>query len=301
MSHSPAAVGLEPAVRRCQTERSRVLENPEREATPVRLRERLVEVAEMARRLAALAGETLLASLRARDLEVQFKGADFANPVSAVDKAIEDALRDILAQRFPDHAVIGEERGATPSAASGFTWALDPIDGTTNFVRRYPLFSSSIGVLYDGVPVAGAVWCSTTPLCRPGVYHVLDGKVFLDDEPADVWSRGSKRRLVGDVGPPRRRDSYDRRVSGSAAIECALVAARVLDAARFRRLWIWDVAGGLALVRAAGIPAWTQGRGRAWVPFDRFEPPARPRSGREPTLADWHRPLLLGPLDAAGA
>ena len=141
-----------------------------------------------------------------------------------------------------------------------------------------------------------------TPLCRPGVYHVRDGRVFLDDEHAEAWNRGSKRPLVGDVGPARRRArSYDRRASGSAAVECVYVAAGVLDAARFRKLWVWDVAGGLALVRAAGIPVWTQERGRGWIPFDRFEPPARPRSGREPTLADWHRPLLLGPLDAAGA
>lgn len=271
------------------------------ESRPGRLRDRLIEVAQVARELAELGGKTLMASLRARDLELQFKGADFADPVSAVDKAIEDQIRAVLAHRFPDHAVIGEERGGAPISSSGFVWALDPIDGTTNFVRRYPLFASSVGVLYDGVPVAGAVWCSSTPLCRPGTYHIRDGTVMLDEEPAEAWSRGSERRLVGDVGPPRRRAApYDRRASGSAAVECVLVAARVLDAARFRKLWIWDVAGGLALARAANVPVWTQKSKGGWVPFERFEPPARPRSGREPTLADWHRPLLLGPLDAAG-
>ena len=102
------------------------------------------------------------------------------------------------------------------------------------------------------------------------------------------------------TSPPRRRvRPYDRRASGSAAVECVLVAAGVLDAARFRKLWVWDVAGGLALVRAAGVPIWTQIR-RRWVPFTRFEAPARRGAGRAPTLADWHRPLLLGPLDAAG-
>jgi myo-inositol-1(or 4)-monophosphatase len=219
-----------------------------------------------------------------------------------VDRRIEDDIRAEIARRFPSHGIVGEERDGAPSSAQGFVWALDPIDGTTNFVRRYPLFASSIGVLYDGVPVAGAVWCSATPLCRPGVYHIRDGRVLLDDEPADVLSRrGSPRRLVGDVGPPRRREApFDRRASGSAAIECVLVAAGVLDAARFRKLWIWDVAGGVALVRAAGIPIWTSGGGSEWVPFERFEPPPPPRSGRQPTLAHWHRPLLLGPLEAAG-
>jgi myo-inositol-1(or 4)-monophosphatase len=261
----------------------------------------LREVSEAARDLAERAGKTLLASLEIRDLQVHFKGHDFADPVSAVDKAIEDDLRVEITRRFPDHSIVGEERGGAPIGGEGFVWAIDPIDGTTNFIRRYPLFASSIGVLRNGVPVAGAVWCSVTPLCRPGIYHVRDGRVFLDDLPAEAWNRGSERPLVGDVGPPRHREKpYDRRASGSAAVECAYVAAGVLDAARFRKLWIWDVAAGLALVRAAKIPIWTEVEGGGWVPFERFEPPARPRSGREPTIADWHRPLLLGALDAAG-
>jgi myo-inositol-1(or 4)-monophosphatase len=106
-----------------------------------------------------------------------------------------------------------------------------------------------------------------------------------------------RRKLVGEVGQPRRRGApYDRRISGSASIECVMVAVGALDAARFRRLWIWDVAGGVALARAAGVPIWIP-RSGSWVPFERFEPPRRTSLGRPPSLRDWHRPLLLGALD----
>jgi myo-inositol-1(or 4)-monophosphatase len=105
---------------------------------------------------------------------------------------------------------------------------------------------------------------------------------------------------VGDVGPARRRAApFDRRASGSAAIECAFVAAGVLDGARFRRLWIWDVAAGVALARAAGVPVWV-GTRRGWTPFARFVAPPTRAAGRRSTLRDWHRPLLLGPLETAG-
>jgi fructose-1,6-bisphosphatase/inositol monophosphatase family enzyme len=88
-------------------------------------------------------------------------------------------------------------------------------------------------------------------------------------------------------------------MSGSAAIECVLVAAGVLDAARFRRLWIWDVAGGVALALAANVPVWVGTRG-GWRPFRRFEVPRARRADRAASLRDWHRPLLIGTLDAAG-
>jgi len=253
--------------------------------------------------LAQRGGEAILASL-CTPIALDYKGdaALLQDPVSSIDRAIEASARELLAERFPGHGVIGEECPDDRAPDADFVWVLDPIDGTSNFVHRYPLFACSIGVLHRGQPIAGAVWCSATPDCRTGVFHTRCGKLCLDGAPVAPLVRvgGPVRRLVGDVGPARRRGPpYDRRVSGSAAIECVLVAAGVLDAARFRRLWIWDVAGGVALVQAAGIPIWV-GVGRAWRPFQGFEIPRATQSRRTPGLRDWHRPLLLGPLDASG-
>jgi myo-inositol-1(or 4)-monophosphatase len=120
----------------------------------------------LARELAQLGGARILASIGAL-LEVEYKHVPLdpiASPVSIVDQEIELEARARIAQEFPEHAIVGEEV-SEPFKAAEFTWVLDPIDGTTNFLRRYPLFASSVGVLQDGVPVAGAVWCSATPWC----------------------------------------------------------------------------------------------------------------------------------------
>lgn len=260
-------------------------------------------VDETALALARRGGEAILGALRDR-IELTYKGeaSRLEDPVSSVDRAVEREMRQRLAAAFPDHGIVGEESSVVTQPDADVVWAIDPIDGTSNFIRRYPMFACSIGVLHRGRPVAGAVWCSTTPDCRPGVYHTREGRLCLDDEPVSTLVRvsGPVRRLVGDVGPARRRLApYDRRVSGSAAIECVLVAAGILDAARFRRLWLWDVAGGIALVQAAGIPVWSAGRA-GWTPFTDFRVPRRSRTGREATLRDWHQPLLLGELEAAG-
>lgn len=253
--------------------------------------------------LARRGGAAILGALRER-IEVEYKGdaTQLADPVSSVDRAIEREARTILEAAFPSHGILGEESSVVTHPDADVVWAIDPIDGTSNFVRRYPMFGCSIGVLSRGRPISGAVWCSATPDCRPGVFHTRQGRLSLDGDALPPLARvgGPVRRLVGDVGPaPRRAAPFDRRVSGSAALECVLVAAGVLDAARFRRLWLWDVAGGIALVRAAGVPIWVGGRA-GWTPFTAFHPPRRSRSGREPTLRDWHRPLLLGDLGAAG-
>lgn len=253
--------------------------------------------------LARAGGAAILTALRER-IEVAYKGdaSRFEDPVSSVDCAIERDIRRRVATAFPDHGLIGEESRSEPRPEATIQWVIDPIDGTSNFVHRYPLFACSIGVLHHGRPIAGAVWCSATPDCRSGVFHTASGRLSFEGDAVKPLVRvsGPVRPLVGDVGPPRRRIApYDRRVSGSAAIECVLVATGVLDAARFRRLWLWDVAGGVALAAAAGIPVWV-GVGAGWVPFTEFRLPRRSRARRQPTLRDWHRPLLLGDLGAAG-
>jgi fructose-1,6-bisphosphatase/inositol monophosphatase family enzyme len=71
------------------------------------------------------------------------------SPVTVADRAIERALRQRIAARFPDHGVLGEEEGATRPDAE-WVWALDPIDGTKAFVGGNPLFGSLIGLLHKG-------------------------------------------------------------------------------------------------------------------------------------------------------
>ena len=88
------------------------------------------------------------------DIAVETK-AD-ASPVTIADREIERTLRDMIAARFPDHGVFGEEHGAA-SLDRDFVWVIDPIDGTKSFIAGMPLFGTLIALLRDGQPVLGVV------------------------------------------------------------------------------------------------------------------------------------------------
>ncbi len=251
--------------------------------------------------LARAAGDEITASLK-RSIQVDYKNADESkesapiDPVSEVDRAVEEMIRERLAEHFPDHAVLGEEQDDAPAPDAEYLWAIDPVDGTTNFVNHYPLFASSVGALHNGVPVAGAIWCSTTHNLGPGIYHAHSGGALnLDGEPLVLVDNAGVRRSLSAApgGAPGRTANWDNRVTGSAAIECAYVAAGVFTTAQFWGVHAWDVAAGIVLARAAGCEALVR-QGSAWEPFERFTPPDRVREDRTPTMRDWARPLLVG-------
>ena len=75
-------------------------------------------------------------------------------PVTQADVECEQAIREIILNRFPDHGFYGEETGRTRDDAD-YLWLVDPIDGTKGFVRQYPFFSTQIALMHDGVIVLG--------------------------------------------------------------------------------------------------------------------------------------------------
>lgn len=77
-------------------------------------------------------------------------------PVTDADRSAEELLRSSLTTNRPDDSIFGEEFGGTP-AFTGRQWVLDPIDGTKNFVRGVPVWSTLIALLVDGIPVVGVV------------------------------------------------------------------------------------------------------------------------------------------------
>jgi myo-inositol-1(or 4)-monophosphatase len=269
---------------------------------------RLAEFEALAAEFARIAGAEIVAA-RSRAVAVRYKdlagapgesGGDaplWRDPVTQVDHDVEVLMRARLAERFPDHDVIGEEieteRPGTTGEGTDFLWAIDPIDGTTNFVNGFPLYAASIGLLHRGAPVVGAIWCSATHALGPGVYHArAGGPLAFDGQPFRRFAaEGVRRRLAGIAGRSDAGD-YEPRWTGSAAIECAFVAAGLMAAARFRHTNIWDVAGGVALVRSAGGEVLERQGEADWRPFADFGP--------EPWA--WKGGLILGGSEgAAGA
>ena len=103
---------------------------------------------------AADAAGAVIRPLFRSQLLVEAKGD--ASPVTEADKAAERAIRALIAERHPDHGVIGEEYGESNPGAE-WVWVLDPIDGTRAFVTGRPLFGTLIGLLHRGVPVLGVI------------------------------------------------------------------------------------------------------------------------------------------------
>ncbi|MFC3127384.1 inositol monophosphatase family protein [Pseudoroseomonas globiformis] len=257
----------------------------------------LLEIGRMAREMAALAGAEMAAGLR-RQPAVRYKaapsgGESLRDPVSEVDETVEVMIRERLAARFPHHDVLGEELAGRPAPESRFLWAIDPVDGTANYINGFPLFAGSVGVLHDGVPIAGAVWCAASHALGPGVYHAVrgGGLMFEGEALQPRVNPDVRRRLAGFVdASPRSASGWEPRRTGSAAIECAFVAAGLLEVARFERPNLWDVAGGFALVEAAG-GAVLQQTDDGWQPFRTFL-----EEGRDP--GSWRRPVLIGTREA---
>lgn len=267
-------------------------------AEPMPTPDLLARMEAVAVELATIGGREILATLGSL-MAVQYKGDDNAialmrDPISEVDSRVEAMIRSHLADHFPDHGIIGEEMAVQAGLGSDFVWAVDPIDGTSNFINGFPLFASSVGVLYRGVPVVGALWCSTSHLLTPGVYHCggTAGLRFEGEPVSRLPNPAVRKRLAGDPHGQSGVGPWDGRKTGSAAIECAFVAAGLLQVARFATPNIWDVAGGIALAHASGASVFQKEDGN-WSPFASF-------GDQLAQMAQWRRPLILGtPEDAA--
>ena len=105
-------------------------------------------------RLATVSGEVILPYFRTSlSVEDKSRGAAF-DPVTAADRAAEQAMRALIRRQFPDHGVIGEEFGADRAEAD-YVWYLDPIDGTKSFISGMPAWGTLIALTHGGEPVLG--------------------------------------------------------------------------------------------------------------------------------------------------
>ena len=253
----------------------------------------LSEIEAVAVELARLAAAEIQTALR-RELAIRYKEAEsrtgaarYRDPASEADERIEQLIRDRLADRFPDHGVVGEEMATLTGDPDAPVWVIDPIDGTANFVNGLPLFAASIGVMHRGLAVAGAIWCATSHALRPGVYHAhAGGPLCFDELPLEQRSHADlRRRLAADPSPSSSTEhGWEMRKTGSASLECAFVAAGLLEVARFAHPHLWDVAAGLVLVAASGGTIREDVEG-GWRPLEPVPNHA---------IAGWRRPLIIG-------
>ncbi len=104
-------------------------------------------------KLAAASGETIMPFFRSA-LTVENKKAGGFDPVTAADRAAEEAMRSLIRNAFPEHGILGEEYGSERSD-SEYVWVLDPIDGTKSFISGMVAWGTLIGLMRFGEPVYG--------------------------------------------------------------------------------------------------------------------------------------------------
>lgn len=209
------------------------------------------------------AGEMQLAGID--HLTVEKKGT--IDLVTQIDRDVERMFRALVAERFPDHAVLAEEFESRGDRAAGaeFTWVFDPVDGTTNYAHGLPIFCCACALEQHGRPIVAAIydpsrrelftaergagaWLNGRPL-RVSTADTLIDALLCTGFPYTVQTEGEF--LLALFGDFIRQARAVRRL-GSAAIDLAYVAAGRLDGFWEVRLNPWDISGGALLVEEAG-------------------------------------------------
>jgi myo-inositol-1(or 4)-monophosphatase len=214
------------------------------------------------------------AATRAGRMQLDALGSAFAvrkkgviDLVTEIDLAIERMCRALVAERYPDHDVLGEEFGAPDAGRppARHCWIVDPIDGTTNFAHGMPIFCASVALEIDGRVDVAAVydptrdelftaergrgaWLNGGPLAVSANDRLVDA-LLVTGFPYTVRDEGEE--MLGLFGAFITKARAVRRL-GSAALDVCYVAAGRMDGFWERGLGPWDIAAAALIVEEAG-------------------------------------------------
>ncbi len=224
----------------------------------------LQQIASVAKKAALAAREIQLKGLR-DGTQISLKGGKTHDLVTVADVESEKAIARTVAEAFPDHNLLGEE-GGDQGRSSEWLWVVDPIDGTTNYSRHIPYFSTSIAVYHQGRPVFGLV---ANPLADETFFAIEGEGAYLNDTPVQCsasteftqslfitgfyYDRGKNIELTLDA----LRTFYGKGIMGirrfgSAALDLCYLAAGRAEAFFEIGLNAWDFAAGAFIATQAG-------------------------------------------------
>lgn len=195
--------------------------------------------------------------------EIQVK--EFKDFVTDVDKACEAAISSIITENFPEDSMLCEE-GTIITGTSGRTWIVDPLDGTLNFIHSFPVFSISIALKESDDELLTAV------VYQPVLKELFTAErgqgAYLNGKKITISSRTDRESFLIGTGMPFKEyhylesyigmlkevihDSAGIRRAGSAALDLAYTACGRFDGFWEYKLFPWDFAAGVLLVREAG-------------------------------------------------
>lgn len=207
-------------------------------------------------------GEIILHADRSRN-HIDEK-AGHANFVTEYDKKIQQILKERFLQILPEAVFVGEEEDIHASIGSGYAFIVDPIDGTTNFIKDYRVSAISVGLLSNGEKYMGVVY---NPYSDEMFTAVKGEGAYLNGKPIHVSSQPLENGIVlfgtapyyeelsrqsFDMAYQYFKKALDIRRSGSAAIDLCSVAAGRAEVFFELRLAPWDFAAGALIVEEAG-------------------------------------------------
>ena len=222
-------------------------------------------MANMALRAARRAGQIIARAVDRVDM-ITVEEKQKNDLVSEIDRSAEAAIVEILNKAYPGHSIVGEESGQAVKGDEDYTWIIDPLDGTTNFLHGIPHFAVSIGCVHRGRLEHAVV---LDPLRDESFVASRGHGAQLNEKRIRVTRRDRLDSAVVGTGIPFRGhdahlDAYMRQLAavsrtargvrraGSAALDLAYVAAGRFDAFWEIGLKPWDMAAGALLVTEAG-------------------------------------------------
>ena len=212
---------------------------------------------------AATIGSDLISSNYNKIQNISSKGRE-GDLVTNVDLEVERKIKDYLIDQTPRITILAEETGQS-NKSSDLIWCIDPLDGTTNYSHGYPFFGTSIGLVYKGIPILGAIsvpylnelyWGCITKgsYCNNDIIKVsnsinLSESLLVTGFAYDRFETEDNNyaefcRLTHKTRGVRR--------GGAAAVDLAFVASGKVDGFWERGLQIWDIAAGAIIVHEAG-------------------------------------------------
>ncbi len=215
---------------------------------------------ETAVKAAKLAGEKLEYYFETL-LEIEEK--EDTSLVTKADKEADQIIIDLIKADFPDHQILTEENGVIGGQGE-YQWVIDPLDGTLNFTRGIPFFSTSIALLKNNQPVLSVVY---NPITN-SIFSAEVGKgAYWNGEKIEVSEVSDLKNSIVSMGRAKNQESKDKtlefynkfyfklksqRILSSAALELAYVASGRLEGYVSIGLKPWDYLGGALLVKEAG-------------------------------------------------
>tara|TARA_Y100000996_G_scaffold254970_1_gene200523 strand:+ start:680 stop:1609 length:930 start_codon:yes stop_codon:yes gene_type:complete len=248
--------------------------------------------------------------LDSKYLDVKFKDSKKSDPVTLADTEAQESLVKAIHDKYPNHDVVGEEDKNNDGNISDLVWVIDPLDGTRNFLNGFPIYASSIGLLFQGEPVAGALyipWPNSKGhliiSAVKGMGVTINDQKYINDIAAEFNSSG----IITLPGSFDKRFKFSKefkghsgelRMGGSIAYELSLLVLGISQYAVISSSHIWDVAGAIPILFESGYAIKQisrRGYRYTWQSFDSFN-----NLANNPKYEDYRTridPILVSPIN----